>query len=77
MNMHDWLKRIIQDYISKQVIEDRMSLNKIKEKFYIDLHDIFFCMVPTLLHKFLLDKGVNDIFKYRPRLGTPLPNRNF
>jgi hypothetical protein len=77
MNLHDWLERIIEDYISEQAIEDRMSLDKIKEKFYTELHDGFFCTVPTLLHKFLLDKGVSDIVEYRPILGTPLPNRNF
>jgi hypothetical protein len=29
-NLHDWLERIIEDYISEQAIEDQMSLNKIK-----------------------------------------------
>jgi hypothetical protein len=29
-NLHDWLEIIIEDYISEQAIEDRMSLDKIK-----------------------------------------------
>jgi hypothetical protein len=32
-NLHDWLGRSIEDYISEQAIEDRTSLDKIKEKF--------------------------------------------
>ena len=77
MNLHDWLERIIEDYISEQAIEDWTSLEKIKENFYTKLHDGFLCTVPTLLHKFLLDKGVNDIVEYQTRIGTPLPNSNF
>jgi len=76
-NLYDWLKIIIKDYILEQTIEDWTSLDKIKEKFYTKLHDVFFYIVPTLLHKLLLNKGVSDIIKYRPRFGTPLPNSNF
>jgi hypothetical protein len=76
-NMNDWLERIIEDCISEQAIEDQTSLNKIKEKSYTKLHNNFFCTVLKLLHKFLLEKGVGDIIKYRPRLSTSLPNNNF
>jgi hypothetical protein len=75
--LHDCLERIIECYILEQSIEDQTILDKIKETFYTKLHDGFFCTVPTLLHKFLLDKGVGDIVEYRPILGTPLPNKNF
>ena len=75
--MYDWLKIIIKDYILEQTIEDWTSLDKIKEKFYTELLDRFFYTILTLLHKFLLNKGVDDIIEYRPRLGTPLPNSNF
>jgi hypothetical protein len=63
-NMHDWLERIIEDYISEQAIEDRTSLNKIKEKLCIELHNGFFCTVLTPLHKLLLNKGLGDIVEY-------------
>jgi len=62
-NLHDWIERFIEDYILEQAVEDQTSLDKIKEKFYTKLHDGFFCTVPTLLHKFLLNKGVSDIVK--------------
>jgi hypothetical protein len=65
MNLHEWFERIVEYFISKQAIEDRTSLDKIKEKFYIDLHEGFMCTFLTLLHKFFLDKGVSDIVKYR------------
>ena len=76
-NLHDWIERINDDYILEQAIEDQTSLDKIKEKLYTELHDEFFFMVLTLIHKFPLDKGVSDIVEYQPRLGTPLPNSNF
>jgi hypothetical protein len=60
-NLHDWIEIILESYISKQAIEDEMPLDKIKENIYTQLHDRFFCMVPKLLHKFLLNKGVGDI----------------
>jgi hypothetical protein len=37
--MHDSLERIIEDYISEQAIEYQTSLDKIKEKFYTELHE--------------------------------------
>jgi hypothetical protein len=75
--LHDWFERVVEDYISEQAVEDRTSLDRIKEKIYTELHDGFLCTISTLLHKFLLDKGVSDIVQYRPRLGTPLPNSNY
>ena len=63
-NLHDWLERIIEDYILEQAIEDWTSLDKIKETFYTKLHDGFFYTVPTFLLEFLLEKGFNDIIEY-------------
>jgi hypothetical protein len=77
INLHDWFERVVEDYISEQVVEDRTSLDRIKENFYTDLHKGFLCTIPTILRKFLLDKGVGDIVEYRPRLGTLLPNSNY
>jgi hypothetical protein len=67
--------------LSKTISQSKLS--KIKhllieyKKNYIDLHEGFLCTIPTMLHKFLLDKGVSDIVEYWPRLGTPLPNNNY
>jgi hypothetical protein len=66
MNLHKWVERIVKDYITYRAIEDRTSLNTVKEKFYIDLHEGFVCIVPRLLHKFMLDKGVGNIVEYQP-----------
>jgi hypothetical protein len=77
-NLHEWFERIAQDYIEEQAIEDSSSIDTVKDKFYIDLHDGFLCTVPSLLHKFLLDKGVReDIVEYQPLLSTPPPNSNW
>jgi hypothetical protein len=77
MNFHDWFVRFLEDNISEQAVEDRTSLDRIKYKFYTELHEGFLCIVSTLLHIFLLDKGVSDIVQYRPQLGTPLPNSDY
>jgi hypothetical protein len=74
--LHEWVERIVEDYITDQAIEDQTSLDTVKEKFYTDLHEGFLCTIPRLLHKFMLDKGVSDIVEYRPRLRIPLPNSN-
>jgi hypothetical protein len=68
-NPNEWFERIVRDYIEEQAIEYRESVETIKNKFYIELHDGFMCTIMSLLHKFLLDKGVRDIIKYRTPLG--------
>ena len=65
-NLHEWVERIVEDYITKQDIEDQTSLDTIKDKFYIELHDRFMCTIPRLLHNFFLGKGVGDIVEFRP-----------
>jgi hypothetical protein len=76
-NLNEWFEKIMHDYIEEQAIEDRESVKTIKNKFYIELHDGFLCIVPSLLHKFLLDKGVRDIVEYRPLLKNPPLNSNW
>jgi hypothetical protein len=63
-NLNEWFERIMQDYMEEKGIEDRDSVQTIKNKFYTELHDEFLCTIPSLLHKFLLDKGVSDIVQY-------------
>jgi hypothetical protein len=73
---HKWRKKKLkwvgredcEEYIEDQAVEDRESVQTIKNKFYTELHDGFLCTVPSLLHKFLLDKGV----KWHCRVPTPL-----
>ena len=40
-------------------------IEKIKEMIYINFQKGLFCTIPCLLHKFLLDKGVNHIVEYQ------------
>jgi hypothetical protein len=63
--------------LKNQAIEERMSVNKVKEIFYKDFHDEFFCIMPTLLHKFMLDKGIGHIFEYQPHLYSTPPNSDW
>jgi hypothetical protein len=67
----------MKDYIEEKEIEDRESVQTIKNKFYTKLHDDFLCTIPSLLHKFILDKGVGDIIEYRTLLKNPPPNSNW
>jgi hypothetical protein len=77
MNMHEWVEIIVEDYIIEQSIEDLTSLDTIKDKFYMELHNGFMCTNPILLHNFFLDKGIGDIVKFHPRLGTPPQNSHW
>jgi hypothetical protein len=63
-NLNEWFENIVQDYIKEQSIKYRESVKTIKNKLYTELHDEFLCIVPSLLHKFLLEKGVEDIVEY-------------
>lgn len=76
-NLNKWVERIVEDYIEDQAVEYRESVQTIKNKFYMELHDGFLCTVRSLLHKFLLDKGIGDIVEYRPPLKNPPPNSNW
>jgi hypothetical protein len=55
-NIKEWFDRIVEDYIKEQAIEEGLLVEIVKDKFYTDMHDDFLCTVPSLLHKFLLDK---------------------
>jgi hypothetical protein len=59
-NLYEWFEKIINDFYEEQAIEEQTSFDEIKSRFYDDFHKIFFCIVPTLLFKFLIDKGVGS-----------------
>ena len=62
-NLSKWLKKIIDEFCEEQAVEDKTSVDTVKKKFYIDLTEQFLCSLPTLLFKFLIEKGVGDIFE--------------
>ena len=58
-------------------MEERVSVESIEEKFYTDFTEQFLCSLPTLLFKFLIEKGVGHIVELRPSLREPPPNSNW
>ena len=75
-NLSEWFEKITNKFCEEQAGEDRTSMETVKKKFYIELIDQFLCSLPTLLFKFLIEKGVGHIVEPRPSLrGSPLnPN---
>ena len=53
-NLSEWFDKIADDFWEEQVVEDRTSVETVKEKFYTDLTEQFLCSLPTLLFKFFI-----------------------
>ena len=66
--MSKWFEKIVNDFCEEQAVEDRTSVETVKEKFYTNLTEQFLCSLPTLLFKFLIEKGVGHIVEPRPSL---------
>ena len=66
--MSEWFEKITDDFCEEQAVEDRTSVETVKEKFYIDLTEQFQFSLPTLLFKFLIEKGVGHIVEPQPSL---------
>ena len=75
--MSEWFEKIVNDFCEEQVVEDRTLVETIKEKFYTHLAKQFLCSLPTLLFKFLIEKGVGHIFEPRPSLHELPSNSNW
>ena len=75
--MSEWFEKIANDFCEEQAVKDRTSVETVKEKFYIDLTEQFLCSVPTLLFKFLIEKGVAHIVEPRPSLYELPSNSNW
>ena len=73
-NLSEWVKNIIDKFCKEQAIDERMSYDSIKDRFHNDFHESFLCTIPTLLFKFLIDKGVAHIVEPRPPLVEPRSN---
>ena len=72
-NLLEWVKHIVDNFCKEQDIDERASYDNIKYHFHDDFHESFICTVPTLLFKFLIDKGVAHIGEPRPLLIEPRP----
>ena len=75
--MSEWFEKIIDDFCEEQAVEDRTSVETVKEKFYTDFTEQFLCSLLTLLFKFLIEKGARHIVKPRPPLHEQPSNSNW
>ena len=74
--MSELFEKIADDFCEEQAVEDRTSVETVKEKFYTDLTEQFLCSLPTLLFNFLIEKGVGHIVEPRPSLHELTSNSN-
>ena len=70
-NLSEWVENIIDEFCKEQAIDERTLYDSIKHQFHDDFHESFLCTIPTLLFKFLIDKGVAHIVEPRPLLVKP------
>ena len=75
-NLSEWFEKIVDDFYEEQAFEDRTSVETVKEKFYTNFTEQFLCSLPTLLFKFLIEKGVAHIVEPRPSLHEQPTNSN-
>ena len=75
-NLSEWFETIADEFCEEHVVEDKTSVETVKNKFYTDLIEKFLCSLPTLLFKFLIEKGVGHIVEPHPSLRGPPLNPN-
>ena len=75
-NLSEWFEKITNEFCEEQAIEERTSVETIQKKFYTDHTEQFMCSLPTLLFKFLIEKGMGHIVEPCPSLHEPPPNSN-
>ena len=75
-NLSEWFEKIIDEFCQEQVVEERVSVENIKKRFYIDFTKELVFSLLTLLFRILIDREVGHIFKFCPSLIEPPPNTN-
>ena len=73
-NLSEWFEKIADDFCEEQAVEDRTSVETVRHKFFTEFTDQFLCSLPTLLFKFLIEKGAGHIVEARPPLREPPSN---
>ena len=76
MNLTEWVETICKEFCEDKATKSYSSIQNIERQFYSDLHENFLCILPVLLHKFLIDKGMGHIVEPQPMLGQH-PNMNW
>ena len=75
-NLLEWFEKIANNFCEEQVVEYITLVETVKEKFYTDLTEQFLCSLPTLMFKFLIEKGVGHIVEPQPSLHEMPSNSN-
>ena len=73
-NLSEWFENITDDFCEEQAIEEITSIETIQNKFYTNLTEQFLCSLPSLLFKFLIEKGVGHIVEPCSSLHELPPN---
>ena len=60
-NFLEWFEIITDEFFEERVVEERVFVERIQERFYNDFTEQFLCFLLTLLFKFLIDKGLVHI----------------
>ena len=76
-NLSEWFVKIADKFCEEQAVEDKISVETVKDKFYTYLTEQFLCSLPTLLFKFLIEKGVEHIVEPHPSLHKLPSNSNW
>ena len=74
-NISEWVESICHDFCEDEAIQTSSSLQSIQNQFFSELHDNFFCILPVLIHKLLIEKDAAHIVEPRPPLERR-PNTN-
>ena len=75
-NLSEWFEKIADKFCEDRAMEERVFVESIEARFYNDFTEKFFCSLPNLFLKFLIDKGVGHIVEPRPSLIEPPSNTN-
>ena len=76
-NLSEWFEKIANEFCQEQEVEERVSIECIEKRFDTDFIKQFICSLPTMLFKFLIDRGVGHIVKPQPSLIEPPTNTNW
>ena len=60
-NLTEWVESICKEFCEDEATETYSSLQSIESQFFSDLHDNFLYLLPVLLHRFLINKGMGHI----------------
>ena len=75
--MSEWFEKITDKLCEEQAMEERVLVKSIEKRFYTDFIEQFIFSLPTLLFKFLIEKGVGHIIEPHLSLCESPPNSNW